>query len=188
MGSIATGLTERQLISMKEVVKFLGYLVRRPDTFSTEVKCDFTKVASSNTEGVTELGSVRDLIAYINESFELFRTDVQAFCKEIHVVKTESAQCRKESEELRWDLIEASREAVELKQYDRNINIEIQGLLAIEKESLEQTVANIVKCLGANVTENDIDVAHRVFSKDRKKNCDRSAPHWNGVIQNIYSG
>ncbi|KAH7936338.1 hypothetical protein HPB52_021544 [Rhipicephalus sanguineus] len=43
------------------------------------------KVASSNTEIVTELGSVRDAIGFMNESFELFRTDVEAFRKEIDV-------------------------------------------------------------------------------------------------------
>lgn len=34
---------------------------------------------------------------------------------------------------------------------------------------MEKTVANIAKCLGTDVTDNDIDVAHRVLSKDKKK-------------------
>ncbi|KAL1436354.1 hypothetical protein MTO96_049714 [Rhipicephalus appendiculatus] len=186
MGNIAATLAEKQPNSIKEVVKFLGDLVGRLDVFSTDVKCEIAKVASSNTKIVTELGSVRDAIGFMNESFELFRTDVEAFRKEIDVVKAESAQCRKENEELRRDLKEARREIVELKQYSRNMNIEIQGLPQIEKENLERTVANIAKCLGTDITDNDIDVVHRVLSKDKKEvKCGRQIPHQNGARQDV---
>ncbi|KAL3226172.1 hypothetical protein MRX96_049029 [Rhipicephalus microplus] len=97
MGNVAATLAERQPNSIEEVVKFLGDLVGRLDVLSTEVKCERLKVASSNTETVTELGSVRDAIGIMNESFELFRTDVKAFRKEIDMVKAESEQCRKEN-------------------------------------------------------------------------------------------
>lgn len=114
---------------------------------------------------------------------------MEAFCQEIDVVKAESAQCRKEREELQWDLIEARQKLVKLKQYSKSINIEIQGLLLIEKEILEQTAENIAKSLGTNIYENDIDVAHYVLSEDRKKiKCDRSFLHKNSVRQHASSG
>lgn len=169
IGNVAEALAEKQPNSIKEVVKFLADLVGRLDVFSTEVKGEIAKVASSNTKIFTELGGVRDAISFMNENFELFRTDVEAFRKEIEAMKVESALCRRENEELRRDLREARREIVELKQYSRNMNIEIQGLPQTKNEDLEKTVANIAKCLGTDVTDKDIDIAHRVLSKDKKK-------------------
>ncbi|KAL3217354.1 hypothetical protein MRX96_032476 [Rhipicephalus microplus] len=104
MSSNATALTERQPNSIEEFVNFFGDLEGGPAAFPTEVEWELAKVASSNTKIVTELGSVRDSIAFMNESLDHSRTDADAFRKEIDVVKVESAQYRKESE-LRRDLI-----------------------------------------------------------------------------------
>lgn len=111
----------------------------------------------------------------MNENFELFRIDVQAFRKKTDVVKAESARCHKENEELWRDQREARREIVEPK-YSQNMNIKIQALPQTKKDNLEKTVANIINCLGTDVADNT-DVAHSVLSKDKKD----SSPEWREI-------
>ncbi|KAH7965260.1 hypothetical protein HPB49_005460 [Dermacentor silvarum] len=49
------------------------------------------------------------------------------------------------------------------------MNLKIQGLPQVQNEDLKKTIENIVDCLGIEVNARDIDVAHRVPSKDKKK-------------------
>lgn len=85
------------------------------------------------------------------------------------MVKAQSAQCFRDNEELQKDLREARKEIVEVKQYSRNMNIEVPGFPQTPNVNLGKTVANIEKCLGTDVTDKDTDIAHRVSSKDKKK-------------------
>lgn len=162
-------LAEKQPNSIKEIVKFVADLVGKIYAFSTEVKAEVRKVASSSTEIRVELGSIRESMGFMNEHFECFKADIEAFRQELVVVKAQNAQCCRDNEELQKDLREARKEIVELKQYSKSMNIEVQGLAQTPIENLGKTVANIARCLGTDVTDKDIDIAHRVSSKDKKK-------------------
>lgn len=61
----------------------------------------------------------------------------------------------------------ARKELVDLKQYSRNMNVEIQGLPVAPNEDLETVVEDIAKCLEVEVSKDDIDVAHRVPTKEK---------------------
>ncbi|XP_072144399.1 uncharacterized protein [Dermacentor andersoni] len=105
----------------------------------------------------------------MNDGFEEFKRDIERYREELAEMKAEAAECRAANEELRVELKQARKEIIGLKQYSRSMNLEIQGLPVAANEDLGKAVAEIAKCLGTSVADGDIDVVHRVPSKDKKK-------------------
>lgn len=162
---------EKQPNTIKEVVKVLTELVVKLDAFTTELKKDVAKAdeETSSAEIRTELGGIRTSIGFINDGFEESKKDIERYRGELVEVKAEAAQCRKTNEQLKRELDQAKKEIIGLKQYSRNMNLEIQGLPVAADEDLGKTVEDIAKCLGTSVTEGDIDIVHRMPSKDKDK-------------------
>lgn len=48
------------------------------------------------------------------------------------------------------------------------MNVEIKGLPVVAKEDLTSSVRGIATCFGTKVSESDIEVAHRVQSRNKK--------------------
>lgn len=116
-----------------------------------------------------EIGTIRDSISFINEGFEQFKKDVEVFRRELAAVAAASQRCKQENEQLKSELKEVRREMAEMKQCSRNMNLEVKGLPLAANEDLKKSVGQIAMCLNTGITENDIDVAHRVFTKDKNK-------------------
>lgn len=168
-GDFAATITEKQPNSIKEVVKVLTDLVVRLDMFAKEMKSDVAKVTSSNAEMRKELADACESMNHINSVFENFRKNVEGFRQELEEVKSQNASSKIETERLSEELREARKEIVELKQYSRSMNVEIRGLPMVKDEDLRKAVGDIALNLGASVSEGDIDVVHRVRSKDKGK-------------------
>lgn len=79
LGGVVNALAEKQPNSIKEIGKFLADLMGKLDAFSIEVKAEIGKVASSSTEIHAELGSIRESMGFMNEHFECFKADIEAF-------------------------------------------------------------------------------------------------------------
>ncbi|KAH9379222.1 hypothetical protein HPB48_017694 [Haemaphysalis longicornis] len=164
---VTKALAEKQPNSSKEVVKVLGDLLAKLDVFSSDVKNAVAKVTTSNAEIRTELGDIHQSMKFMNDCFENFKKDVDGFRREIAEVKIRNAECCKQNQELRKELAVARKELIELKQYSRNMNVEIQGIPVAPNEDLEKAVEDIAKCLEVEVSKDDIDVAHRVPTKKK---------------------
>ncbi|KAH8029296.1 hypothetical protein HPB51_025054 [Rhipicephalus microplus] len=164
---VTKALAEKQANSIKEVVKVLGDLLAKLDVFSSDVKNEVAKVATSKAEIRTELGDIHKSMKFMNDCFENFKKDVDGFRREIAEVKTRNAECCKQNQELRKELAVAGEELVDLKQYSRNMNVEIQGLPVAPNEDLETVVEDIAKSLEVEVSKDDTDVTHRVPTKKK---------------------
>lgn len=155
--------------SIKEVVKVLNELLLKLDEFASDMKSSVEKVGGSNTEIHAELSGIKESIDFMNQGFENFKTDVEGFRRELAEVKKQNEQHHKTNELLRRELQETKKEILELKQYTRNINLEIKGLPIAPNEDLVSSVQKVASCLGVELAESDIDVVHRVRSKDKDK-------------------
>lgn len=56
-----------------------------------------------------------------------------------------------------------------IEQYSRNINIEVHGINEVQNEDCKELVLNLAKTLEIQVTESDVDVAHRLSSVNKKQ-------------------
>ncbi|XP_075530517.1 uncharacterized protein LOC142563783 [Dermacentor variabilis] len=166
---VAKCLADKQPGTIKEVTKVLVELTAKLEAFATDMRNVVGGVANSNTEIRSELGAIRDSIGFMNDGFEQFKKDVDGFRRELTTVTAENQRCKRENEQLSKELKEAKREIVELKQYSRNMNLEVKGLPLVANEDLRRSVGQIATCIGTSVTDNDIDVVHRVPSKDKNK-------------------
>lgn len=169
LNDVVKAIGEKQPNSIKEVVKVLNDLIVRLDAFATDIKSDVEKVKSSNDEIYTELVGIRSSLTFLNADVEQLKKDVGGFRRELSEVKVQCTQNQRENQQLSKELCDVKREVVELKQYSRNMNLEIKGLPILPNENLQKAVGEIATCLGAEISEGDIDVVHRVQSKDKGK-------------------
>lgn len=76
---------------------------------------------------------------------------------------------KKENKQLHDELKETQKELTELKQYSHQQNLEIKGLPKKPNENLADAMVEAGKKLGIALTCADIDVIHRVPSKNKEK-------------------
>lgn len=169
LSDVVRAMGEKPPNSIKEIVRVLSDLVVKLDAFATDIKKDVAKVSRSNTEIHAELVGIRESITFLNADVEQAKKDVVGFRQELTEVKKQSYRQLHENQQLGRELSEAKREIVELKQYSRSMNVEVRGLPVVANEDLTQSVRTIATRLGIEVSENDIDVVHRVQSRDKGK-------------------
>lgn len=169
LSDVVRAMGEKPPNSIKEIVRVLSDLVIKLDAFATDIKRDVAKVSSSNSEIHAELVGIRESIAFLNADVEQAKKDVVGFRQELTEVKKQSFLQLHENQQLGRELSEAKREIVELKQYSRSMNVEVRGLPVVANEDLTQSVRTIATRLGIEISENDIDVVHRVQSRDKGK-------------------
>lgn len=169
LNDLAKVMAEKQPGSIKEVVKVLTELVTKLDSFSSDIKSDVARISTSNGEIRSEITGLQRSVQFLSEGFEKFKLDVEAFRGELSAVRADNEQCHIESELLKKELKRARSEITELKQYSRNMNVEIQGFPVVPDEDLLKEVGKLAGYLKAGVTENDIDVVHRVPSRDKSR-------------------
>lgn len=122
-------------------------------------------VNDQNADLRKEVEELKQSMSFMNETFEALRTKGD----ELETLKKEHASLKLEKAELEQSLANTRKELIELKQYTRLSNIEIKGIPQNENESLGDIVQKIGEKIGLNFEPTDIDVVHRVPTKDRKK-------------------
>lgn len=122
-------------------------------------------VNDENTNLRKEVEELKQSMSFMNETFEALRTTGD----ELEALKKEHATLKQEKVELEQSLANTQRELIELKQHSRLFNVEIKGIPQNENESLDNIVQKIGEKIGLNVEPKDIDVVHRVPTKDKKK-------------------
>ncbi|KAH9375559.1 hypothetical protein HPB48_002544 [Haemaphysalis longicornis] len=97
---------------------------------------------------------------FINKMFEEFKTELRDVKKELGDARAEQQAVRTETSRLMKELIETKN----LQQY-----VEIKGIPEVQNEDLLATTTAISACLKVSVKESDIDVVHRVPTKNKTK-------------------
>lgn len=166
LNNFAKAMSEKQPGSIKEVVKILTELVTKLDSFASDIKSDVARISTSNGE---VRSSLQRSVQFLSDGFEKLKPDVQAVRGELSMVGDGVAQWRTESELLKKELKQDRSELTEFKQCSRNTNVEIQGLPVVPEQDLLKEVGKLAGCLKANIRDSDIDVVHRVPSKDKRR-------------------
>ncbi|KAH6925776.1 hypothetical protein HPB50_009862 [Hyalomma asiaticum] len=112
---------------------------------------------------------MRESLEFMNVAFEGFKNDIANFRRELTEAKTQNKEIVKQNQEMSRQLADPKKEIFELKQHGRNMNVEIMGLPRTADENLKATVGIMATCLGIELSDGDIDVAHRVPSRDKDK-------------------
>ncbi|KAH7971091.1 hypothetical protein HPB49_018680 [Dermacentor silvarum] len=152
LNDLAKAMSEKQPGSIKEVVKVLTELATKLDSFASDIKSDVARISASNGEIRSEITGLQRSVQFLSDGFEKFQLDVEAFRGELSAVRADNEQCRIGIEFLKKELKRAGSEITELKQYSRNINVEIQGLSGVPDEDLLKEVRKLAGYLKAGVT------------------------------------
>lgn len=154
---------DKQPSTIKELCKALADMADRFQKSQNELKADLTKVFEK------ELGEVKKGMDFINRMFEEFKTEIAGVKKELADARTEQQAVRAENSRLFKELNETKKELIDLQQYSRRENLEIKGIPEVQNEDLLATTTAISACLKVPIRESDIDVVHRVPTKDKAK-------------------
>ncbi|XP_065310131.2 uncharacterized protein [Dermacentor albipictus] len=110
---------------------------------------------------------LKDSMTHMNSIFEQLRADVKGVCSELTEVKEKQSDHSRDIKELNTQVKTMRKEMIELKQYSRRNNLEIKNVPASSEESLPDMMLKIATCLKEELRLEDIDVVHRVPSKDK---------------------
>lgn len=146
--------------TVKELAKALSDFSARIDAKHDELKKDITKVI----EG--ELQTLRQSINFMNEQFEQFRVELGETKKELAAVRAENHAIKSENSRLVKNIKEIKQELTAQQQYSRQNNLEIKGVPVMEGENLVSTMQQLASYLKVEIKETDIDVVHRVPSRN----------------------
>lgn len=103
---------------------------------------------------------------FFNKQFEDMTNHCCQLEKENHELKAQNASLAQDCAQLRKDAAESERRTTELEQYSRNRNIEVKNVPFVKGENLAQTLEKLGEAISEPITTRDVDVCHRVPSKD----------------------
>ncbi|XP_075531533.1 uncharacterized protein LOC142564423 [Dermacentor variabilis] len=103
----------------------------------------------------------------MNRTFEQLRTDVHNVHRELSEVKHQQASIIVDVRQLQGEVREMRQEIIDLNQYSRRNNLEIRNVPVSADESLPDMMQNIATCLKMELRTEDIDVVHRVPTKNK---------------------
>lgn len=136
------------MTTVKEVAKMVAELSSKFDTFSSKVYADMQEINSS--------------VSFMNTQFEEFKATLERMKQEQMTLKKENGYLKEQLQKTRTELLE-------IKQYSRQQNLEIKGLPRKPNEKLADAIVEVGKKLDVPLTCADIDVIHRVTSKDKER-------------------
>ncbi|KAH7933128.1 hypothetical protein HPB49_008893 [Dermacentor silvarum] len=156
-------MSEKPPSTVKEVAKALADLSDRLDKQQAGIKNEIIKVIE------TEIDYMRKGMDFINEKFEMFKTEIVEVRKELVEVKARNREIANENTRLLKDLREVKKDLVDLQQHSRKNNLEVKGIPVAPDENLASTMKTIAVCVGSEIQDSDIEVIHRVPTKDKAK-------------------
>lgn len=135
------------------------FLVKVLEDFKKEVFRTFRK----------ELEEVTTSIQFLSNAVDTSNELMANMKKDYDGLKKENQELRETTEQLTSSVSSLQEKVRTLEQYTRKSNIEICGLPSTPGESIHSIVKDVGKALGLEVTEQQVNAAHRVpsFRKDR---------------------
>lgn len=117
----------------------------------------------------TDVQEVKKSITFVSDSFDAFKTTLESVRTDVQSLRKDHESLKTENNELKKELAAAKADIIELKQYSRQNNVEIKGMPFDPKERLEDAVQTLGTKLNIELHNSEIDVVHRVPSKDKEK-------------------
>lgn len=151
LSDITKALGDKTPSSIKELTKILIEM--------------FSTIMGAMKEIKTSVSGFEASMKFHSESFDEFKAELKSVRQELSEVKKRSVEGEKERQRLNKELRDAKKEMVDLKQYSRRNNLELKGIPLTEKEDLDLTLKKVAKCLNVELSDNDVDVVHRVPTK-----------------------
>lgn len=116
-----------------------------------------------------DIGSVKESIKCVRDTFDGIQRSLETVCSDLKELRSDHEVLKKENKKLKEELAATKAEVIELKQYSRLSNLEIKGIPFVANEKLEEHVQTLTAKLGISVEKSEIDLIHRVPSKDKAK-------------------
>ncbi|KAH9378404.1 hypothetical protein HPB48_017513 [Haemaphysalis longicornis] len=115
-----------------------------------------------------DIGAVKESIKCVRDTFNDIQRSLETVCSDLKELRSDQ-EVLKENKKLKEELAATKAEVMELKQHSRLKNLEIRGIPFVTNEKLEEHVQTLTAKLGISVEKSEIDLIHRVPSKDKAK-------------------
>lgn len=140
------------------------------DKYPTTVKEIAALLVKLNTWVEALDTTVKRELCSLKAEFQSFKKTLEENQKELIELKTEQQRLGDECGGLQRELRDVRAELTELQQYSRRANLELKGVPESQGESLVDIALILGTKVGATVREADIDVVHRIPTKDKPSN------------------
>lgn len=130
--------------------KFMSDVSNKLEILNT-FKSDFQQLKKDNEE-------IKNSQQFIDEKYE----DIKEQLKFIPALEKEVIKLQNIIQEKNKQIGELQARVIQLEQYGRNRNLEINEVAEKKGEDVEEIVVNVAKGLGVNLEKNDIEAAHRL--------------------------
>lgn len=135
-----------------------------------ELRHDLTEMRQSlERELRKEHREIKASLDFMNKAFEDMANQLKKVETENAELKAANSSLTSECALLRDKVTENELRITQLEQYSRNKNIEIKGVPTTQNEKLESVLAAIGNAVDEPVSESDIEVCHRVPTRDASR-------------------
>lgn len=117
----------------------------------------------------TEQRNMTKSIDYAHDSIEELKKKLEEAVAESARLKSDNASLRLENASLKTSVFELEHRLTGCEQYSRNVNIEIQGVVKRETESVSDLLCTLGTIIGEPLSKDDIEACHRVPSRTENK-------------------
>lgn len=154
----------------KEIAKLL-------QDFKEEMRAEWKSTKEAFERGMrtderkmrAEFEEIKSSLSHVSDSLD----DVN---RRLDFVLNENKQIKKENDSLKLKILTLEKglatcqtNMLKSEQYSRNRNIEIKGIVKAADENLAQLLMKVGQAIGEPISACDVDVCHRVPSKDKDK-------------------
>lgn len=151
-----TSLDDNNKQSYSEILQMMTAIREENASFKTDILqklCDFEKALQFHSSQLEDT---------INSNLQLR--------EEIKVIHSQNEKLIQENSALKSQITEIKNEMIDLQQYSRRLNIQLDNLPEVENENIQETISSVMKNLDLDLTAN-IVTAHRVptIKKDKIK-------------------
>jgi hypothetical protein len=127
------------------------------------IKQQFSEFESRNKN---QLDEFKTSLEFFSNKIDDYEESVNDFKKVVRTVETSNKQLMTENAILKKDLNNCKTELELLQQYNRNRNVQVDGVPEVDGEQMRSVVEIIAKTIGESIDfENDVQAVHRVPTK-----------------------
>lgn len=117
----------------------------------------------------TEQRSMTKSIDYAHDTIEELKKKLDEALAKNTQLETENAALRLENATLKSSLNDLEHRVTSCEQYSRNVNLEIQGVIKNENESVNDLLCKLGTAIGEPIAREDMEACHRVPSRTENK-------------------
>lgn len=137
------------------------------DSLSKEFRQEMTDMRKSlERELRKENREIKKTLDSLNKSFQEMTERFKKTEEQNAALMAANSSLETECGMLRKQVVEYEHRIIQLEQYSRNKNIEIKGVPVVPGESLSELIATIGNVINEHVTDDDLEIYHRVPTKD----------------------